>query len=283
MVNDYDRFEAEYEIHFAKVLPALLAKTELASLERITRKLTFVCERGPVPWPAGDEGGVSRALVFKLIHELHAFAGCLRAGSVLGAFHHVRALMELRGVVHHVFGVEGPERAARIARFAEWPNAAPYLYQRRREIERDLAQRTPEAFDAATRATQHRANPSAPELAAWTKLYGKDVEKKGKPKEWHGNSIAALLWQADTPGDLIHQYDTICNAAHVSPIAANFVDSSGLALRGWEEGRGENAVLIAISQAGIIVEALDRQCGGVFEPLIEPELRRAYKIIGVLD
>ena len=280
VTTDYERFEADYHAHFARLMPELLAQTDLVGLETVTVKLTFVCERGDVRWPVGEEGGVLRSLVFKLVHELHAVAGCVRSGTVLGAHHHVRALLELRAVAHYLFDPNASDRVARVERFTEWPNVAPYLYQRRREKERDEGKRSVDAFDAATKGTRSSANPSPNELARWERIYGSAISK-GKPKEWHGQTIADLLWQADPPGDLIHQYDAICNAAHVSPIASGFVDSSGLALRGWTEGRGEGAVTIAITQASIIIDILDAHCAGAFGPMIEPEVRLVFRKLGL--
>jgi hypothetical protein len=240
----------EQEIHAARAF--LSDKTELEGLERLTHKLAFVCNTGRVNFPETSAGRTCWIVITKLTNELHSFSGALRAGSLHGAWQHVRAVIEVSAVLAHIFN-DVTATARRAAQFVEFERVDEWKILRR-------LQAKAEALTADERVILDRLSPNAPtaeQIAAWLKLYEVRTEEKlANLKKWHKPQLTELVVNLEAKTGDPGPYSLICHTAHVSPVAYKLVGKGGARTLGYDAGMAQFAVRQMFFRAGYAINLI---------------------------
>lgn len=272
MDDEFAQYFASYPSALANIEKALRATTKIELLERLALKVAFCAERKKLPLPAAKSGAVFRTMLTKLSLETFAVIGCMRNGSAVGAFHHVRGLIELRAAFHYIYG-DATTTAHRVERFAEWQYVAPYIHFKKLKMRLANGQMTQDDFDIESApAMPFVTGVDAARLDNWTKLYGIDVAAKPtKLKEWyHGSTIADLIRALDSTGTLSAHYAVACNATHVSPLGHRLAGDT-LKLIGWDAENAQAVVDTAIVSHVALLLQMDKVLGDVLVPFVQPE------------
>jgi hypothetical protein len=246
---DFDQYRRAY---YEQALPRLARELESAgvgTLERMALRVMFVVEANRVPKFPGSEPMYT--ILPKLTNELFAFAGCLRAGSLHGAWQHIRGIQEVHGAVHYLYLADPADSAARTNRYVEQGRALPWL--RRQHVRNEHAkQRSGGAKLKVSDAHLKRVEAATADacawvddaqIARWSQIFQVDVVKKPQRVVWHlDKSISQLLTDAgydgaddDDENDAAWFYQVLCQPTHVTAVGHRLTAGSGNArLIGWD-------------------------------------------------
>lgn len=241
----------------------------------VTVMFAFTEHRKHLKVPEGPRGTTLTRLVLKLSHELLAFVGSMKAGSLVGGYHHVRAIIELGAAHHYLFG--NPALTdRRCERFLTWQLVEHEKHARRVRSWLAAGKCTQAHFEELM--AEHASwGPAVDDevLANWAALYEYPDVKKGKlPNTWHHPlSITKMIQSLDarTPGtaDAEGQYVTACHATHVSPVGHYLADHKNMKIIGWDERQAQRAVVSLLKFAIGWLLALDDVLGESLFPAIQ--------------
>lgn len=271
--KSFEDYLAAFEAKRAQA-EAALADTGLGELERLGMKVAYLLDQRLLPLPEGKVGTVVGALIAKLTNELLAFSGALRMGALHGAWHHVRAAMELEGTVHYLFDGEPAQTAKRVEQFLEFGEMAPWARRRRLEFERDEGKLTEDEFREKNIVSDALIAHATPErVECWKRLFSATTEKQlTKRRAWHDGSIKALFDAIDPTGDLHFQYEVLCHPTHVSPLGHRLGGWGPPRLFGYAPPAAQTATAAMFGYVYRILERLDRQVGGAFNDQLGNEV-----------
>lgn len=224
--------------------------------EAMALRLAWGAETEVFRFPADSAGRAARILYARLTNELLAFVGALRVGSMHGAWHHVRALIEVRATVHHLWLSAPAERGTRIERYLTFLDAVGWLRLQELRNAGD-AERT-KMFEAS--AKQNGYAPSADDIAAWSRIFQVDVEKRPEAAKWHAGRLTKLIEECDPSGNARAEYWAYSQATHPSPLGGRL---SGVDVRliGFDFAHLPGAVDAAVLHAFATVSTFDKALG----------------------
>jgi len=211
----------EHRIRWAERTAVLDSRTRICEAEARAVALDKVLGARR---PSANEPPASvfvRSMRGKLAHELMSAAGCLRAGSLLGAAHHARAIVETRASVHHV--VTSQDRAPLFTRFVTFAAMEPWRRYWRAHFDRD-AKRISDAEALRRQSLVKLGDIETPDevVDAWRYLFAKKNRMElAKLNEWHGSTIAKLV-RAIGDERASSDYELLCSATHASPLGTRF-------------------------------------------------------------
>ncbi|MCA9609925.1 MAG: hypothetical protein KC619_30220 [Myxococcales bacterium] len=265
MQRSFDEYLSTFEQKRAEA-EAALAPTGLAELERLVMKVAYLLDAQVTALPSGNAGTVLGALVAKLTNEQLAFSGALRMGALHGAWHHVRAVMELDATVHYLFEDDPSETSKRIEQFVEFGEMAPWARRRRLELDRDAGKITKEQFLEKNLVSDSLVAHATPErIEAWKKLFSAKTEKKLLQRlAWHDGSIKKLFDAIDPTGDLHFHYQVLCHPTHVSPLGHRLSGTGPPRLFGYAPVAAATVTATMFGNVFQVLERLDGQVSGAF-------------------
>lgn len=208
-------------------------QTRLRPLEELGVHLLHIFGTGQVVVPNNDAGSVLLALIVKLTNELFAFCGCMRAAALLGSYHHLRVLLELRAALHYLFG-EVKDTPKRVSQFLEFERMAPWQRYRTLELARDKGLREPASRGSITQdefvrvnlVSQDRIAHATPDqIKIWMALWGfTNPDKLARDQQhWHEGGIRTLMLSLDPTGGQYRSYEVLCHATHISPLGHRLI------------------------------------------------------------
>ena len=126
MAQPFEKYAVELE-QKRRVLESGLSDFKFRELERLVLKAAYLIDAHHSALPPGKTGQVVGSLTVKLVNEGFSFLSVLKGGVVYGAWHHVRAVMELEAACHHIFA-DVAKTAKRVEQFVEFAEMAPWAY-----------------------------------------------------------------------------------------------------------------------------------------------------------
>lgn len=306
MAADFEDYFKRYRLTVADVAARVGADAGVIAIERIAVKTMQADNEGRLSLPKNAAGEVIQMFLAKACLEIYAFIGALKSGSLTGAYHHVRAEIEVIAAIRYVFK-DPLRRDRRIAQHREYKHVAAYLRLARFPTSRKEALKRLEK-EAVARANEDRPIPvvdldarrayinsifdddeatltaagitttlDLAQSANWAALYGPKFEKEPETiRSWHTDvsAIPNLILHADAGYDGL--YDIACHATHVSPIGHRNAAAHPHFL-GWERGDRtlHRAISIMIHMVRTIVADLDPHCGGQLAEILAPEIASA--------
>ena len=246
----------------------------LDELDRFAMKVAYVLEEQVVPMPEGKLGTVLGAIISKLTNEVLSFSGALRMGAAHGAWHHVRAVMELDAAVHYLFDDDRSQTAKRVEQFIEFGEMAPWSRRRRLEIERDDGRITDQEFQQRNIVSDALIAHAVPErIACWKQLFSCSTEKQlTKRRAWHDGSLKSLFDAVDQSGDRHHEYEVLCHPTHVSPLGHRLSGGGPPRLFGYAPPAAEKAIAYMFGNVYRVLERLNEQFDGAFNAQLAEEV-----------
>ena len=238
----FEEYAERHAQEGAQAVVFLETKTELLKLERLTLKLAYVLNHNLIDLPKSKKGQAIRVMIVKITHEVFSFCGALRAGSLDGGWHHLRALIEVRAALHYVFADE-KETATRLEQFFEFGDLTEW--QRRRQLDEQLREGkiTPGQFQRRNLISDEVfARVTENILQHWRTIWSKNNAKLASIKHWHLGPISALIDAVDTKRDLNRAYDVLCHGTHVSPIGHRLANNPGPRTLGFEPAEAVRAI-----------------------------------------
>jgi len=277
MDDEFERYRDRLPAAMDRIRRNLQATTRIALLESFNAKVMFAAENEKLTFPPGEPGQVLRIMVAKLSVETLAFMGAMNFGSVVGGYHHIRAIIELRAALHYVFADKSlTER--RCQQFAEWDRVEVYiryLQHRDRLAKKKISQAE---FDEVVSMAPWVLKVDAGLLSHWATLYGRDEDFLSVPKKrgyWHEPSINAMVRDMDPTGTMADLYSMACKAPHMSPLGHRFA-GGGLKLIGWDPCNARHAVELAITTVCQTIDVLNPLLRGGLLPFMREELSQFF-------
>lgn len=285
--SDFDQYVAEYRDALRKLDEGLQRNPAFRAIEKTALSLGFLYDTNDLGIEGtDDEKLVVNVLIAKTAIECFALVGSMKNGSLAGAIHHSRSLMEIRAALNYLY--EDPAKTpVRVARFLEWSKVAGYLRLARMRAARKAALErvegrkkdgliTQDEFDAQKNEideiyadeeeslkTVGADSLTSAEIDEWKKLYGADFEKKPeKLAAWHaGKGITQLVAELGPHEESL--YDVACNATHVSPLGHRLSAPQPVHF-GWASDGAALARALGLGATSLaqLVFLLDSRCGG---------------------
>lgn len=223
-----------YQNALFKINKLLNEKSLVPQFERLALKVVYVLEHKISTFPQDKTGEYIRHALTKMTNEMFSTIGCIRSGSLLGANHHIRGLIELNAALYYVFNPSDIiDTAKRIEKFFEYTSL--YRYQHRKKLENELRNQQISQKEFDERNLLHDAGYAeftSERVLCWQKLYGvKSVDKLLKIKHWHHpDPISNLIKRVNMSRD----YAMLCQPTHFSSIGKNLA-GGGFKLFGFGE------------------------------------------------
>ncbi len=242
----------------------LSAHTRLDRVHALAIKLAYFADVEGLPSLSPKLHVFAHSMLHKMTNEILAACGCIRAGTVYGAWHHVRAILETHAAIHHVL-TDAAERDARLTRFIEYPRLVPW----RTRFAEVQAGRGPESIvseGALADATQSQ-------IETWMKLYDCKSEKAlAKLPRWHSGSITALIDALDSDGTSARMYSRMCHPTHASPLGRRLSGWSQQRALGFDIAAATSVIDAAAAHSYLAIKSLDRAMDGALVAFVAPEL-----------
>lgn len=187
---EWVEFRAQMHLADPPIQKALDA-TALPAIEALWRKMLFVSNS--LPRDGGALNFFLKTIYGKLSNEIAGFAACLRGKTLLGSYHHARAIVEVAAAINYVIEkVDSQDK--RLQRYSEF-----------------------QTFGSAQR--QAFTGCSEERLAGWRKLYlRKGQTELSSVRHWHSPMRIEELVRGLGSEEWWNFYENICHATHVSPV-----------------------------------------------------------------
>jgi hypothetical protein len=253
-------FKKYVEVHeqAARDAQTFLSTTELPVLERLTLKLAFIHNRGVVTFPATAAGRSCQAALMKLSNELFSFCAALRAGSLYGAWHHLRGIIEVNAALFHIFA-DAATSARRANQFVEYDRLSEWKVHRRLQEKAKAGTLEP---DEQTLLDQMEAPADQSAVDSWIALYGVSNEDQlAKLRYWHKPSIRELLDAMNPSGDLHGAYQAMCQPTHFSPTGHRLTTRQGPTTLGYDSGNAVFGIRQTFYRAGNVLNQIEEALG----------------------
>jgi len=237
---NFEEYASElYPAALAKISAALTEATPLQQFELVVLRLMHLLEREErLLIPETRSGAAFRVLAAKACNESIGFIGCLRAGSLWAALHHVRAMLEIFASTHHLV-CKASSRETRFERFAAYPDLILYQAHLRQRALLEAGTLTKTEYEAARIVSTDTLEKLSAAAKQWAKLYSRDDLLK--VRYWHApSSIETLFRELDARPNrepTFPLYEHICHAIHVSPVGHRTVGTPGIAVFGLPNDR----------------------------------------------
>lgn len=190
-------------------------QTKLNELERLMLKATFVLHDAvKAGFQDTPTGACVRVLFAKMSNEVFSFIACARACSLYGAWHHARALIEVRAALRHLFD-DSNATPRRLEQFNEYPRLL--TWQWRKKMDAQVAACVITEAVMKRRVPDERMAELAQHEARWLGLFeAKSEAKLIKRRHWHTEPLQDLVDALGYFGQ--ESYEMFCHATHVSPV-----------------------------------------------------------------
>lgn len=241
---DFDEWVQTHNAEVAEAVAFLESKTDLVPLERMTRRLAYVLNHNLIDVPNSNKGKAIRLMIAKIAHEVFAFCGGLRAGTLDGGWHHLRALIEVRAALHYIFA-DKTQTKVRLEQFFEYGDFM--LWQRRKQADDDLQNNriTPLQYDKQNLVSDEMMARVTPQmLDNWRTIWGRSDAKLMTLKHWHRGTIKDLIEAVgvDVKRDVNREYEVLCQGTHVSPVGHRLANDAGERTLGYEAKEAHSAI-----------------------------------------
>lgn len=289
-MEQFDAYRRRWFEHLRKIDGHLDREGPLRLPEQMGLRLLWGVESGQLTFPTDPDvdGRTARVLFAKLTNELLAFVGCARIGSLVGAWQHVRGVIETRATVHYLWLALPAERANRIKRYWTYLHAVGWL--RQQELRNALDTETDDAkravlayrvrmFEEAAAAANYAASDT--DVDAWSSLFGIDVRKKPQNAAWYpqNHKITRMVRECDPSGGALRDYWLASHATHTSPLGAR-VAGAELRMIGYDTTLLPMAIDSVMGHAHFAARAFDRAIATELVAFVEPDLRELMAIRG---
>lgn len=232
MVDLFNQYSQKYPVALIHISERLSADTECDELQTLTLKLLFLVENKTLQIPNDNRADYVMHIYSKTSQELLAFISCLKSGSLHGAIHHLRAIIEVYVVTNYVYARGNDQKQnKRLKKYREYPGLKKYhLYETlRRMLEANKI--TKDEFDTdCILKPDEIASFTENKLNEWRRLWSNDTKiDLLEVRYWHYPcNIENLLSEALKSNKTI--YDIICNVVHFSPMASGLAPTNELIL-----------------------------------------------------
>lgn len=275
-MKNFEDYRKEYFATVRKAEGRIDLEGPMRLPEAFALRLMWGYESGAVAVPNDPDGRAVRILYAKLTNELLAFVGSVRVGSLHGAWHHIRAIIEVRAAVHYLWLAEPSERELRIERYLTYLDALGWL--RRQQVQNAGDVKRAKMLDDAARRAGRVYTQS--DIDGWSKLFKVDVQKRPQDAKWHpGISISKMVSECDASGGAMADYWAYSHATHASPLGGR-LGSETLRLVGFDWTALPGAVDSAMGHSHFSAVALDAAHGMGLRSLVRAEMDEFLRIRG---
>jgi hypothetical protein len=230
----FDDWVQKHNADVAESIVFLESETGLVTLDRITLKLAYALNHNLIDLPDSKKGRAIRVLIAKIAHEAMAFSGGLRAGTLDGGWHHLRALIEVRAALLYLFA-DKAHTEVRLEQFLEYGDFM--VWQKRKQLDDDLKNTriTPLGFDRQNTVSDALLATVTPQVIAnWRRIWGKNDKELMKIRHWHRGTIKDLIDAVPSEHSLNREYEILCQGTHVSPVGHRLANDRGARTLGYE-------------------------------------------------
>lgn len=269
----FDEYIGRFQTKCSDATQHLDQQTHLPLLERFALKIAYLLDSGEAELPASQVGTFVAAILSKLTNEMLAFGGAIRASSLYGSYHHVRAVMELGAAVHH--GLADPSSVAkRVEQFVEFEKMFPWCRRRRLEFALASKKISQEQFDRLNVVSDSLiAHATSEQIDAWKMLFGVNTEKNLASRiAWHSPTIKQLFIDMDPSGSAYAAYEILCHPTHVSPLGYRLTGGPQPPLFGYQPHMLTSAINGMFGRVYQVVKMVEQKLDLGLTPGIEPEL-----------
>lgn len=229
----FEQFQRDYFGALPRVGRRLDTECRLHLPERAVLKMAWAADHDGLTFRPDEDGQAASIVFARLTNEVVAFVGALRAGALVAAWHHVRALIELRALVFHLWLEVPTAKAERVHLYLTWAQAAGWL---RLQGARNAGE---SAIVAVWEKAEREAGPqwTDEDIDGWSKLFRVDVRKHPDSANWRprGTSLTDLVKACDRTGFAMRDYWLASQAIHPSPLGGRLAGRSLLPI-GWDWG-----------------------------------------------
>lgn len=279
MTNDASRhptfedFQTELERLLGQTRAALDAHAEFPHLDAFALRLTHCLGRGGLALPPGEEGRALKSIVGMFTNQLWAFSATVRAGALYGAWHHVRAVLEIHASLHYLFADEASKQR-RIQQFLAFADMRSWVAQQKLERARDAKKITPGEFEIRNVVPKEVLERFTDEVVeSWCQLFGRKTRDALLKKHyWHDDPMETLIDRLDPSGGLYSQYEFMCHATHVSSFGYALSSPGGPRMIGFDQPQLELAVGRMFATMLEVLEQLDQLVGGSLMTALQDEM-----------